>query len=126
MAALAMQQVSTAQAEHDLCVPVADLLLVGLRQIDGLHDCDGCADVAGTLLLVERTVGGKQDMVRSEEGDAADRRRARSRERRVAVEALEIIEGSLLELLEKQRSPRPTCGRRAGPSCARRGPRNRE
>src|SRR5712692_2105033 len=91
------------QAKHDLRVLVTDLFLVGLLEIERFHDRDGRADVAPALFLVERTIGGEQDMVRPEERNAANRGGARAGERGVAVEAFEIIEGSLLEPLQDQR-----------------------
>src|SRR5260370_22137266 len=68
-----------------------------------LHDGDGRADVATGLFLKERTIGAEQDMIGHEERNAANRGGARAGERRVAVEAFEIVERPLLELLQDQR-----------------------
>src|SRR5258705_11835869 len=92
------------QAEHHLRVLVADLFLVGLREmVERFHGFDGGADVAPALFLVERTIRRKQHVIGAEERDSANRRRAGAGERGVAVEALEIIERALLELLQKKR-----------------------
>src|SRR5216684_5790377 len=94
---------SLGQVEHDLRVLVTDFFLVGLRQIKRLHDRHGRADVAPALFLIERTIGGEQDMIGAEERNAANRGGARAGERRVAVEAFEIVERPFLELLQDQR-----------------------
>src|SRR5215470_18906632 len=84
------------QRKHCFGVAVADLLHVLLGQIERLHHCDRGADVAPAFFLVERTIGRKQHVIRSEERQSANRRRARAGERGVAVELLEIIKRSLL------------------------------
>src|SRR6516165_7478662 len=53
--------------KHALRIPETNLLYVRLRQIKRFHHCDGRADIAPALFLVERAVRGKQDMIRSEE-----------------------------------------------------------
>src|SRR5712692_1118785 len=75
---------SLGQTEHDLRVLVTDFFVVGLRQIKRFHVRDGRADVAPALFLVERTIGGEQDMIGAEERNAANRGGARAGERRVA------------------------------------------
>src|SRR5215813_6515405 len=47
------------QPKQLLCIAIADLLLVTLRQTDRVEHLDGVADVARSLLLVERAVGRK-------------------------------------------------------------------
>src|SRR5262245_36154829 len=80
-----------AQPEHALRVAVTNLFHVLFGEIKRRHHRDGRADVTFALLLVERTIGGKQHVIRSEERDSADRRRAGARERGVAVEVFEIV-----------------------------------
>src|SRR3954467_318788 len=89
------------QAEQGLGVAIEDFLLVGLRQANSVENLDGVADVAGALLLVERAVGGEHDVVGREEVDAANRGGARTFDRGVAVEALEIVERAFLQALEQ-------------------------
>src|SRR6516164_6302377 len=91
------------QRKHRFCVAVADLFHVLLGQIERLHDCDGGADVAPALFLVERTIGREQHVIRPEERQPANRRRARASERGVAVEGLEIVERPLLQPLQDER-----------------------
>ena len=62
-----------------------------------IEHLDGVADVARTLLLVERTVGGEHHALGREEIDAADGRGARALDRGVAVEILEVVVGPLLQ-----------------------------
>src|SRR5262249_17736037 len=88
------------QRKHRFWVAVADPFHVLLGQIERLHDRDGGADVAPALFLVERTIGRKQHVIRAEERQPANRRRARAGERGVAVEGLEIVERSLLQPLQ--------------------------
>src|SRR6266404_6326945 len=91
---------------------MTDFLLVGLREmIERLDHLDGRADVAPALFLVERTIGGEQHVIGAEERNAANRRSARAGERRVAVKAFEIVERTLLELLQDQRVVLIRCAR---------------
>src|SRR6266540_5151333 len=92
-----------AQSEHRFSVAMADLFHVRLGQIERLHHRNGGADVAPALLLVERTIGGKQHVIRPEDRQPANGRRAGAGERGIAVEALKIIERSLLQLLQDER-----------------------
>src|SRR5262245_56775340 len=91
------------QSKHRFGVAMADLLHVLLGKVKRLHDCDGGADVAPAFLLVERTIGGKHHVIRPEERQSANRRRACTGKGGVAVEALEIVERPLLQLLEDER-----------------------
>src|SRR5262249_26216543 len=90
------------QRKHRFCVAVADLFHVLLWQIERFHDGDGGADVAPAFFLVERTIGREQHVIRPEERQSANRRRACAGERGVAIERLEIVERPLLQLLQDE------------------------
>src|ERR1700690_2646085 len=51
-----------------LKIAVPNLLLVGLRHVDGLYDLERLARVHGALLRIERAVGGEHDLVEVVEG----------------------------------------------------------
>src|SRR6516164_3219176 len=72
------EPLTLSQRKHRFCVAVADLFHVLLGQIERLHDRDGGADVAPALFLVERTIGREQHVIRPEERQPANRRRARA------------------------------------------------
>src|SRR5438105_12715441 len=91
------------EPEHALGVAMADLLLVGVRQIERVDDLDGGADITRPLLLVEGTIGREQHVVGAEEVDAANGCGAGALDRGIAVETLEIVVGALLEPLEQRR-----------------------
>src|SRR5580704_10512005 len=88
--------------KHALRIAVTDALRVRRRQPERLEDRDGRADVARALLLVERAIGGKQHMLGAEEVETADGGGTRSLDRGVAVEVLEIVVGTLLQLFQER------------------------
>src|SRR5262249_366549 len=80
--------------------PVANLLLVRLRDVEPCDHLHGLADIARSALRTERRVRGKEYVIGAEEFEPANRSDATAAQRRIGVKVPKAIHQRLPQHLE--------------------------